>query len=413
MSNHSLNIALVSPGWPLSEHPNGIVAYIENLIEGLSGTGHQTVVLSQSALKSEQGEYVVDLMHYAKKQTIFKKLKSAILSHTQSLPRDQRAYQEMVSLYINRLVEGVKQWEGDPFDLIEIEESFGLSSYFNDQLDMPVVVRLHGPHFTMRDIMSLEGQWDYQLRVEHEGHAIRMADGVTSPSLDVLNQVRSYYDLELKNARVIPNAVPSVPLAERWDGGGAQPTILCVGRFDSHKGGDLIVDSFRTLATQNKDVVLNFVGPDRGVLQNGKKVMFEEYLHQTVPEASIRSRINFLGHQSSEQVRMLRKHTTITVVASRYENFPLSLLESLATGTPTICPATGGMVEIVKDGFNGLLAEPNSAESLADKALMLLENTTLQNKLSAQAVTDTAARFSPAVVAQETLAYYQAVIAAQ
>ena len=65
-----------------------------------------------------------------------------------------------------------------------------------------------------------------------KGWALGAADGITAPSLDVLERTRAYYGLALEHAEVIPNPVPDVPASKRLEPGGhANPM-----RFSSSGG---------------------------------------------------------------------------------------------------------------------------------------------------------------------------------
>lgn len=50
-----------------------------------------------------------------------------------------------------------------------------------------------------------------------------------------------------------------------------------------------------------------------------------------------------------------------------YENFPRTIVEAYASGTPVIASAMGAMAELVEDGVTGLLFAPGDAASLASK----------------------------------------------
>jgi glycosyltransferase involved in cell wall biosynthesis len=53
------------------------------------------------------------------------------------------------------------------------------------------------------------------------------------------------------------------------------------------------------------------------------------------------------------------------ILTSRWENFPHSVVEALAVGTPVIATTTGGVAEVVRDGENGLLVAAGDAHELA------------------------------------------------
>src|SRR5262249_41365124 len=53
-----------------------------------------------------------------------------------------------------------------------------------------------------------------------------------------------------------------------------------------------------------------------------------------------------------------------SLLSSAWENFPHAVVESLAVGTPVIATRTGGVAEVLTDGENGLVAEPDDAGAL-------------------------------------------------
>lgn len=296
-------------------------------------------------------------------------------------------------------------------DLLEIEESFGLGRLLVPRSKIPIVTRLHGPWFIHGPIMKLENDSLYKHRVECEGLGIMASHGVSSPSLDVLNRVRDFYNIDLPNAVVIPNPVPVMPDGYNWRGIKINSnTILFIGRFDLHKGGDLVIDAFRIIAQKNRDIKLIFVGPDRGIPIDGKIIFFEEYVDSSIPEEHVKKRIEFLGHCGDKQIAQLRQDSLVTVIASRYETFCISLVEALATGCPVVATAAGAINEIITDEFNGLLAEPGSAESICEKVLMLLDNPNLMLSLSKNAIETCNEKYSPGFVAKQTLEFYETML---
>ena len=53
-----------------------------------------------------------------------------------------------------------------------------------------------------------------------------------------------------------------------------------------------------------------------------------------------------------------------SLLSSSWENFPHTVVEALAVGTPVIATRTGGVAEVLEDGVNGLLVEPGDVEAL-------------------------------------------------
>ena len=69
-------------------------------------------------------------------------------------------------------------------------------------------------------------------------------------------------------------------------------------------------------------------------------------------------RIRFLGPLSRDEVLALFRRADAALLSSAWENFPHTLVEALAVGTPAIATSVGGVPEVVTHGENGLLVPP-------------------------------------------------------
>jgi glycosyltransferase involved in cell wall biosynthesis len=81
------------------------------------------------------------------------------------------------------------------------------------------------------------------------------------------------------------------------------------------------------------------------------------------------------------------------VVASRPEGGPKGVLEAMAAGVALVTTRVGQAQEIVEDGENGLLADVDDAEALADAVLRVHRDAGLRESL-ASVGRATAERFS-------------------
>ncbi len=408
IKNNNLSIAYLSPGWPLNAYPNGIVAYIQNIISGFDDDVIKSIITRH--VEGKDHESVIDLS-LIEDVNFISNMIDKVLFRIKMPYTQHKAYHRKWNSVSEKIISAVLSQEIKP-DLIEVEESFGLAKYLTRSTNIPIVTRLHGPWFLHGPIMLLSHKDDYKVRILNEGQAIRLSHGITSPSLDVLEKTREYYNITLPDAKVIPNPVPPVIKSKQWCfSPSKKQTILMVGRFDLHKGGDLALDAFRIIAKQNKEVEFLFVGPDRGVVIEGKVYSFNEYLDSFIPEVKIKKRIQFLGHCDTKKIMTLRQSSSLTMIPSRYDNFPMTLLEAIATGSPVVGTAVGGIKEIIIHGYNGLLAEPLSAESIAENVLRLLDDSQYMRALSNNAIEDSLKRFSPEVVAKQSIDFYRSVIA--
>lgn len=123
--------------------------------------------------------------------------------------------------------------------------------------------------------------------------------------------------------------------------------FLYVGRLSEEKGIRVLLNAFKL-----SDHKLKIIGD--GPLQE-----------EVESAAKERNNIQYLGFQPKAVIMDNLKHAKSLIVPSIwYEGFPLTILEALATGTPVIGSKLGGIAEIVKDQFNGVLFEPDNEDSL-------------------------------------------------
>lgn len=301
------------------------------------------------------------------------------------------------------------------FDIIEMEESFGWARWVVKETSIPVCVRLHGPWFLNGSILGVPQDDKYHERVRQEGKAIRLAHSVSAPSRDVLEQVRAFYGLELPEAEIIPAPTLPVPVSERWRLDTCDPDqVVFVGRFDRHKGGDLIIEAFRHVLKAVPEAKLRFVGPDRGCkADDGRFWNIEEFIRDRIPGALETGHIEWLGNEPVPFPRLaeIRRHGMVTVVCSRYENFPLTVVEAMALGCPTVAAHSGGISEIVRDGVNGSLHRPGDATDIASKIIQLLTNPAQAAQLGEEAASHCQRHFYPDVVAQRLIESYRRAVA--
>lgn len=94
---------------------------------------------------------------------------------------------------------------------------------------------------------------------------------------------------------------------------------------------------------------------------------------------------------------------TIYVQPSLYEGFGLPLLQALASGTPVVSSNRGSLVEV--GGESAVYFDPTNLKQFTSIMHEILENKSLQNKLSKLGLKQ-AAKFSWKKVAEETNAVY-------
>ena len=129
---------------------------------------------------------------------------------------------------------------------------------------------------------------------------------------------------------------------------------LFIGRFSPEKG----LPTLLRAAEQAPYLPIKIIGS--GPL--------EEQLRAQVQRRNL-TQIEFLGSRSPEECNRFMAQALVTVFPSEcYENCPLTVINSLALGTPVIAARTGGVPDFVPDGKHvGWLFTPGNADELAER----------------------------------------------
>ncbi|HST14229.1 MAG TPA: glycosyltransferase family 4 protein [Gaiellaceae bacterium] len=173
---------------------------------------------------------------------------------------------------------------------------------------------------------------------------------------------------------VLPNPAPSPAEAAAVDFPGERPHIAFVGRLTAAKNLGVAIDAVR--------------GLDAGTL-----VVVGDGEERSRLEKDAGERVRFLGARSRADALGFLAAADVAVLPSAWENFPHAAVEALALGTPLVATRVGGVPEIVVDGENGLLVEPNDAAAFAAALERVLGDDALRARL-ADAAAPSVGRFA-------------------
>lgn len=136
----------------------------------------------------------------------------------------------------------------------------------------------------------------------------------------------------------------------------------------------------------------------------------EAEMKQFIAENNLH-RIEMLGHLPSSELIPLVQRAAYTIVPSEwYENYSMSVIESLACATPVIGSWVGGIVEQISDFENGLLFEMGNAADLANKMRFMRDNPEKAREMGRTARAMVEEINDPQKHYEETLAIYKSVM---
>lgn len=175
-----------------------------------------------------------------------------------------------------------------------------------------------------------------------------------------------------KKSNVIPNPVfISEQINKKHPLDFPQPYVLAVGRLESQKGFDMLINAFDKVSKRYPEWTLVILGEGK------ERANLEEQISKFGKSGSIFLPGNYQNPYS------VMSNASLFVLSSRFEGFPNVILESMALGTPVIsfnCPS--GPSEIIQNGENGILVPANDLNALEKAMIDLMSNPELRSKIS-------------------------------
>lgn len=187
-------------------------------------------------------------------------------------------------------------------------------------------------------------RWDPLLkRVVERGLAAHVVVGGRSA-----DELSGLARLSRGSLRTIHNGVPDVEL-EPMSRASAGFVVGSLGRLNAQKGYDVLVRAL--VALEDVTAVLVGDGEERTPLL------------RLADDLSVSDRLVF--HEWTDEARRYLTSFDLFVLPSRFEAFPLSIVEAMLAGLPVVASDVGSVSEAVVDGSTGLLVPSGDADALA------------------------------------------------
>ena len=240
---------------------------------------------------------------------------------------------------------------------------------FANTLRKKKVIHLHGAMF---DVYYNKARFLEKILIRY---LFSVADKVIVLSNEWSRKITIF--CELNKIVIIPNSVSIEPppkdiLSKKY----SRPyRILFLGEIGPRKGAYDLLEAVRSLNMDCSWIRVELCG--NGEIENIRKRVNELGLEKV-------SRIP--GWVSGQEKQALLEEACLYVLPSYHEGLPMSILEALATGTPVITTAVGGIPDAVRDGYNGFLVATNSPRQLADRIEEVLNDKSLWRRLAKNAL---------------------------
>ena len=187
----------------------------------------------------------------------------------------------------------------------------------------------------------------------------------------VLNTLEKDLWKPVRQVQVINNAVQYYPAEENSL---SHKSVIYVGRAEYEKAPDRLIEIWRLVALRHSDWTLRMFCTG---------AMLDE-LKDRVHKYGLANQVLFMPPTKDMEYEYMT--SSMCVLTSRFEGFPVVLQEAMGCGLPCIsfnCPS--GPRYLITDQEDGFLIEDGNIEAFANKVCTLIENEELRRTLGRKA----------------------------
>lgn len=179
------------------------------------------------------------------------------------------------------------------------------------------------------------------------GWTVSNSSGVICVSRELEAAVR---EMGASNTTVIPSPLDLSDFPHNIDVERVQRRMITVATLTKIKGLDILLKALE--GANDFELLIVGDGFERGNLENLARSLGIQY------------KVKFLGKVPHEEVWRHLLSSSLFILPSRSEGLPRALLEAMACGLFIIATKVGGVPDAVKDGWNGILVEPENPDAL-------------------------------------------------
>lgn len=393
-----MNILYVCREYPPSQRAGGIGSYCKEIAYGMLQRGHNVTVLAASddtRIESDRIEDGIRVIRLSGGDFWVKSAEPGIsILKLRSLYRFH-SYRRKIRKVVKALSD---------IDVIEVAD-FGAEGLYLNDLNIPVITRLHTPSFLDRASVNIsKANWKTYIQIIAEKKALMETKYISSCSDCLKVWIRENLGVKPLLSKVILNPV-SLDIDKTGNCDYFQNKkrhIFFAGTLVDTKGvGDLVEACKIIMKNQHFNIELLMAGKEGSYAQQLKESLSEEQ----------KKYIRFVGKKKREDLFSYYHNADVCCFPSWWENMPMVCLEAMMCKGLVIGSTSGGMSEIIEDGVNGYLVTRKSPVQLAEcieKALSLKEEDANRIKQNAKCTIEE--KFETSVISKQMEDFYNAVI---
>jgi glycosyltransferase involved in cell wall biosynthesis len=204
--------------------------------------------------------------------------------------------------------------------------------------------------------------------------SLRRADYWSSVSRYTAEKTRRLFNLRSGPDAILYNPVE---LAEPNHDPRDNRDVLFSGTLTEKKGVVPLFQAWPAVLRACPDARLHIYGKDR-TTSAGRSM--QEHLVSLLSDDELAS-VSFHGHVDRAELFRRLRQARLAIFPSYAEAFALAPLEAMACGCPTISSNRGAGVEMMRDGVDGLLVDPDRPEQIAEAVTNVLRDDSLAERI--------------------------------
>jgi glycosyltransferase involved in cell wall biosynthesis len=180
--------------------------------------------------------------------------------------------------------------------------------------------------------------------------------------------------------------------------------IICVARLDYAKGVDVLLHAWGRVLREPSEWRTHLKPRLRLVGEGVCRAQME----RIVAGLGIQDSVEFLGLRT-DVIHLLQQSWGF-VLPSRWEGMSNALLEAMACGLPCVATCVSGSEDIISDGVNGLLVEPEQPAEMAQALRRIIEDTELAQRLGQEGRATVVRDYQLTTIVEQCLEVYRCLL---
>ena len=267
-----------------------------------------------------------------------------------------------------------------------------------------------------KHLITVQGGGDVAEYKEYTGKVGGILKPLINWSLknaDMVHVVSTYLrdrveKLGAKNTILIPDGVDlsmfkqmnKEKLREKYGYSREENIVISTSRLSPKNGMDCLIKTIPNILDKFSNVRLVLVG-------EGTQ---RKELERLIKKLKIGDKVHLVGYVPHIKITEYLNLADVFVRPSVVEGFGISFIEAMACKLPVIGSNVGSIPDIIEDGKNGFMVNPDGVDALSEKIKILLEDGELRKKFAEEGYKTVQEKFTWDIVLREMDKLYEKLI---